>query len=247
MSRAIALIPLRESDVVEEGRQIELAGRPLPWFTIEAARSSRHVSRVIVSTSSVAVRHLAQQLGAEVPFLRPAELDAESIPLTEVARHCLHEVEATGGDPVDAVILLEASHPLRPAGLIDSILETLFTRELDSVLPVVEERSRFWVLDDYGEMQPVGAEAGMTRQGRRPIYREVAGFGLATRTEFVRQGHRLGRRVGAVVIDRTWALADVREPHGIQVATALAAIAEPLHVATDSEPAHAKHRTSRPT
>src|SRR5687767_5970077 len=57
-----------------------LGGKPLIAYSIEAARASRFIERVIVSTDDPEIAKVAQQYGAEIPFIRPAELAQDNSP-----------------------------------------------------------------------------------------------------------------------------------------------------------------------
>src|SRR2546426_8771334 len=72
-----------------------LAGRPLLSYMVEAAMESRLLDRVIVSTDHPEIARIAREGGAEVPFLRPAEL-AEDVPSELVTQHAIRFVEAEG-------------------------------------------------------------------------------------------------------------------------------------------------------
>ena len=61
-----------------------LAGRPLIAYTSEAARLSRSLSRVIVSTDDEEIAAIARWNGADVPFLRPPELALDHTPMIDV-------------------------------------------------------------------------------------------------------------------------------------------------------------------
>jgi hypothetical protein len=117
------------------------------------------------------------------------------------------------------VVLLEITHPIRPDGLLDRVVETLLESDLDSVFVVREERHSFWMARPDGELRRVGEEAeDAPRHLRAPIYREVSGLACASRAEFVRDGSRLGRRVGVVPIRGLAALVDTHDEHGLWLA-----------------------------
>jgi len=87
-TRALGIIPVREADVLSAGGPILLAGRPLLAYTIDAARESSRLARVVVSTDGEAAADLARSLGADVPFLRPPELARPGVGIWQVLQHC---------------------------------------------------------------------------------------------------------------------------------------------------------------
>ena len=71
----IALIPARSGSKRVPDKNIHLlAGHPLIAYTILAAKQSGIFSSMVVSTDSEEYASIAKKYGAEVPFLRPAEI-----------------------------------------------------------------------------------------------------------------------------------------------------------------------------
>lgn len=92
---AVAIIPARAGSKRIPGKNTRLlAGRPALAYPVAACLASGLFSRVVVSTDSPEVAALARELGAEVPFLRPAELSDDHTPTAPVVSHCLDRLEA---------------------------------------------------------------------------------------------------------------------------------------------------------
>lgn len=124
-SKVLALIPARQGSKGLPGKNIRpLGGQPLLAWPIAAARGSRHVDRVIISTDSPEFAAIAVEAGAEAPFLRPAALAGDTASSVDVILHALDHLEATG-DRYDYVLLLEPTSPLTESADVDSALEML--------------------------------------------------------------------------------------------------------------------------
>jgi len=210
----VAIVPIRGQDEEFAGGMPLLASKPLMGYTLEAARKSRYINKIVVSTDSPTVQRQAESFGAEVPFLRPAELSGRDVSLDQVLQHCVRWLEEHQGYVADVVVLLEITHPIREDGLIDKVVQTLLENDLDSVFVAHEERHSFWKPDAHGALTRVGEEEYVPRHLRRPIYREMSGLACATRAEFVRAGSRLGLRVGLVPIRGLGAIADMHDENG---------------------------------
>lgn len=89
-----------------------LCGKPLIGWTIEQALASGVADRVFVSTDSEDIAQAARRFGAEVPFLRPAELATSSAGKLPVILHLVDWVEAQVA-PVARIIDLDPTSPLR--------------------------------------------------------------------------------------------------------------------------------------
>ncbi|MES2413228.1 MAG: acylneuraminate cytidylyltransferase family protein [Pseudomonadota bacterium] len=94
-------------------------GKPLIAWTIEQALSCGLADRVIVSTDSQDIAAVARACGAEVPFLRPAELATAQAAKLPVIQHMVDWVEGSSGRAVETIIDLDPTSPLR---LISDIL-----------------------------------------------------------------------------------------------------------------------------
>jgi CMP-N-acetylneuraminic acid synthetase len=213
----IAIIPIRGDD--PQGQpEFKLGGRPLLAYTVEAALASRLIERVVVTTDKPEIAQLARDCGAEAPFLRPARLSEKSVSLGQVLGHCVEWLEREERYRTDIVTLLEITHPIREEGLIDQVLDVLLEQQLDSVFVAVEEGQTFWRMDRYGTLARVGDSEDLPRQSREPLYREMGGIVTATRASFIKEGKRLGKKVGLIPLRTLSARVDTRDEVGLFLA-----------------------------
>jgi CMP-N,N'-diacetyllegionaminic acid synthase len=91
----------------------KLLGKPLMSYTIDQALNSGLFSHLVVSTDSKEIADKAENLGAEILFLRPAELATDSAPKIPVIRHALLEVEKHYSQQYEVLVDLDATSPLR--------------------------------------------------------------------------------------------------------------------------------------
>lgn len=107
----IAIIPARGGSKRIPRKNIKpFYGKPMIAWSIEAAKSSGLFERVIVSTDDVEIAEVASQLGAEVPFMRPAELSNDYATTTEVIAHATQWAFDQGLE-VEAVCCIYATAP----------------------------------------------------------------------------------------------------------------------------------------
>ena len=141
--RILGVIPARGGSKGIPGKNLRsLAGRPLLAYTADAARDSRRLTRVVVSTDDPAIRDQARDMRIEVPFLRPKELAADETPMLPVLRHAVRALEEQGFR-ADAVVLLQPTSPLRRGEHIDRAIDLLESTGADSVVTVVEVPHQF--------------------------------------------------------------------------------------------------------
>jgi CMP-N,N'-diacetyllegionaminic acid synthase len=115
-----------------------LTGKPMIAWTIEAAKQARGVSRVLISTDDEEIASVSKQWGAEVPFLRPAELAQDRSSHIAVAQHALHWLDEHEGFQPDYLLLLQPTCPLRTSGDIEAAIALTQKGRVRSVLSVCE-------------------------------------------------------------------------------------------------------------
>ena len=102
--RVLALIPARGgSKGIKDKNITPLCGKPLIAYSVLAAKNSRYIDDVVVTTDSERIAETAKAYGAEVPFLRPAELASDTAKTIDAVLHAVDFVCAqTAGGLVDA-------------------------------------------------------------------------------------------------------------------------------------------------
>jgi N-acylneuraminate cytidylyltransferase len=113
-----------------------IAGRPCIAWTLDAARESRHVGRVALSTDDARLAEIGHHMGAEI-IDRPASLATDTSRVDDAVRHAVSAIpQVTGTPPIDSttpIVILYGNVPVRPAGLIDRAIEQFWTSACDSV------------------------------------------------------------------------------------------------------------------
>lgn len=124
----IAIIPARGgSKRIPKKNIIELGGKPMIAWTIEAALNSRYISKVIVSTDDEEIASQAIKYGAEVPFLRDQNADDHS-PISLATIRTINQLKDADISAPDIVVQLMANCPLRTGEDIDKALENFIEK-----------------------------------------------------------------------------------------------------------------------
>lgn len=197
-----AIIPVRRGSVVDSNEE-------LIHKSIEAAKASSYIDRIILATDDKNIAKQAKDWGAEAPFVRPAELSAKGVRSDEVLRYSLEQLEADSYYP-DLIVPLEVTYPFRPAGLLDKLIQRLMEFGLDTAIAAHSEHRPYWPKDAEGLV--LAEEYAQARQERTPLYVGLLSLGCVTYAEFVRQGSRLGKRIGIYEVDDPFAAIEIREP-----------------------------------
>lgn len=128
-----------------------LHGKPLIAYTVIEALRSKSISRLVLSTDDDEIARVAREFGAEVPFVRPAELAEDHVLDLPVCQHCLQWLDNKEGYRPDIVVHLRPTAPMRTAAHIDQCVERLIASpEADSVRTVCaapQHPLKMWRLD----------------------------------------------------------------------------------------------------
>ncbi|RJR32848.1 MAG: acylneuraminate cytidylyltransferase family protein [Desulfobacteraceae bacterium] len=116
---------------------LPLAGKPLIAWTIESARKSRSLDRIIISTDDPEIASTAQEWGAEVPFLRPASLAQDATPHILVVNHVLEWMKQEDLF-YKYIMLLQPTSPFRTEEDIEAAADIAFIHKASAVLSVCE-------------------------------------------------------------------------------------------------------------
>lgn len=135
----LGIIPARGgSKRIPRKNIIDLCGKPLIYYTINAAINSELISRFIVSTDNKEIAEISKQFGAEVPFLRPKELAEDTSSTLDVLIHAINFLKEQENYHPDIVVILEPTSPLRTSNDIDAGINLHKKYNADSVVGVVK-------------------------------------------------------------------------------------------------------------
>ena len=190
--RVLALITARGgSKRVPRKNVLPFAGLPLIAWSVLAAKASRLVDRVVVSSDDPEIIAEAVAHGCDAPFVRPAFLSGDEAGSVDVALHALDVLEAEN-DRYDWLMLLQPTSPLRTAKDIDGSIEACVAAGAHSALGLTEpERSPYvmFTLGAAGSVVPL-IEAGIDLQTARsqdlPRAYAINGAVFLTRTDWLR-------------------------------------------------------------
>jgi CMP-N,N'-diacetyllegionaminic acid synthase len=200
-----------------------LAGKPLMGWIIEAAKKSKYLNRVLVSTDSEKYAAAAGALGADTPFLRPRELSQDTSTDFEYVKHAVEWLEQNEKYIPDIVVRMMPTVPLQSTDDIDKCVEKLIgDADAHSSVVVAEahqhpEKALKLVDDGKGGHLLVGYMSG-DGKGVDPTLRQsyskayFRGNIIALRTPVIKKfGSLTGNRVRHHVIPQERAL-DIDSP-----------------------------------
>ena len=136
----IAIIPARGGSKGLPGKNIlPLCGKPMIAYTIEAAKHSKYIDHVIVSTDDDMIAKVALEYGAEVPFLRPDFLATDSAQAVDNYIYTIERLSREWDISIEEFVVLQPTSPLRITDDIDGAIEMFLEKNADSVISYTKE------------------------------------------------------------------------------------------------------------
>lgn len=204
----LGIIPARGGSKGIPDKNIKfLNGKPLIAYTIEQAKSSKLLSKFIVSTDSTEITRISKKFGAEVPFLRPNNLAKHDSPSIGYVKHAISFFKDRGIF-FDAVCILQPTSPFRPDGVIDRAIKKFQQNDIDTLISVREVPNHYnphWVffVDDNKYLKiSTGNTELITRRQNLPQAFHRDGAIYIVRTSFLEVSNKLiGKRLIGYVIN----------------------------------------------
>jgi CMP-N-acetylneuraminic acid synthetase len=135
----VCVIPARGGSKGLPGKNVkDLCGKPLIAYSVEHARQSKYIDRVVVSTEDENIAKISLESGAELPFMRPMELAGDSIATVDVLLHAIDWLECKEKYSFNILVLLHVTTPLRSVEDIDNSIALLVEEKADNVFSAVE-------------------------------------------------------------------------------------------------------------
>lgn len=202
--RILGLIPARGGSKGVPKKNIKLLGnKPLLAYTIDAAKSSKLITKIVVSTDDEEIANAAAVYGYKPPFIRPEGLAQDASTSLEVVQHVIAFFESQHVF-FDAVCLLQPTTPFREKGSIDLAIEKFITSKADcliSVLPIPTEYNPHWAFEEYdtGLLKiATGEETIISRRQELPHAFHRDGAIYISKTDVIKRGSFYGKSIAYI-------------------------------------------------
>jgi len=170
--RVLAVITARGGSKGVPRKNIrDLAGKPLICWTIDAAKDSKYIDRLILSSDDDEIIEVARAAGCEVPFIRPKELASDEATGVDTLIHAVKSIE----EHYDLLVLLQPTSPFRSAADIDGAIEKCSQGGANSCVSVsesVKHPAWMYTLGESGLIEPFMKQTDLAtrRQDLEPVF-----------------------------------------------------------------------------
>ena len=199
-----------------------LGGRPLIAWTCEAARASRRLDRVVLSSDDDEITAAAAACGVTAPYPRHAALASDEAQILDVLVDLLSTMDRMEGYRPDVVVLLQPTSPLRNAQHIDDAVTLLDETGADSVVTVVRVPHQFnpvsvLTMEDRRLRAFMPGPTLTRRQDKPEVFARNGPAVLATRREVLESGRLYGDDVRGLEMSAQESV-DIDEPFDLELA-----------------------------
>jgi pseudaminic acid cytidylyltransferase len=210
----IAIIPARGGSKRIPRKNIKLfGGKPMIAYAITAAKNSGLFDHVLVSTDDTEIAAIANELGAETPFVRPAELANDFTATVPVVAHAIQACEALGWS-FDNVCCIYPGVPLIEVEDLQGAFKHIEACGVDYCFPVTEFPSaiqRALKQNSDGVMQPFYPEFELARsQDLEPAYYDAGQFYWGKKNAWLSNPRIHSNGAGYVI--PSWRVVDIDTP-----------------------------------
>lgn len=207
----LAIIPARGGSKKLPRKNIaNLCNKPLIYYSINVAKESQLISRIIVSTDDPEIAEVAKNYGAEVPFIRPSVFSQDLTPDLPVFTHALIWLLDNMNYLPDIVVHLRPTSPVRKAPIVDKAIKLLMDNpEAHSVRAVVipdENPYKMWKIDNEGYLEPIMKTSireayNQPRQILTPVYWQTGYVDVVWSHVILNKGSMTGDRILPLILE----------------------------------------------
>lgn len=207
MKEILAIIPARAgSKGIPNKNIVEIAGKPLIYYTIKEAKESKYITRIIVSTDGEEIANTSKKLDVEI-IMRPAELSTDIATTLPVLKHIVKYLKEKEDYLPDVIVCLQPTSPLRTSQDIDRVIEKLIENDYDSTVSVCKtEQNPEWLLieeDKYGKFYTGKRPDNLRRQDLKKAYFiNGAVYALTLECLMKNEDYILGDKIGIVIMNK---------------------------------------------
>lgn len=191
--KIVGIIPARGGSKGIPRKNIKLLnGKPLIYYTINAAKKSKYLDKIYVSTDDKEIKKISQQYDAIVPSLRPKNLARDATPTLPVIQHMTKLLEKNN-EKIDYIITLQPTSPLRTSQDIDNTIDLLIETKDDAAVSVTQVKTHPY-LTAHLEGNKLNWLYCEEKRGRRQDFPEIYalnGAVYATKRNILMEKHSL--------------------------------------------------------
>ena len=139
--KILAIVGIRSGSTGLKNKNIKVLGhKPLVGWIIEAAKKSKHINRIVVSTDSYKYAKVVKKFNVEVPFLRPKKISKSYSDELDYIKHAINFLKKNENYTPDIIVRLLATVPFQKTKDIDKLIELVLKKKYDSSVIIAKAK-----------------------------------------------------------------------------------------------------------
>jgi len=198
----VAIIPARAgSKEIKKKNIISINGHPLLSYSIEAAKKSRFIKNVFVSTDGKDIAKVAEEYGAKI-IVRPKNMSNDTAQIEPAILHAIKYIEKFYKEKVDNIVLLQPTSVLRRIDDLDNAIKKFISDKADSLFSCVNLHSFVWKCE-HSQVLPLDYNP-FKRQNRQDISGTLTENGsiyITKKKIYKNKKNRLGGKISKYIME----------------------------------------------
>tara|TARA_B100001123_G_C15339216_1_gene1034073 strand:+ start:3627 stop:4355 length:729 start_codon:yes stop_codon:yes gene_type:complete len=204
----IAIIPARAgSKEIKNKNIIKINGHPLISYTIEAAKKSKFIKKVFVTTDGEKIAKISKIYGAEI-IKRPKSLSGNIIMPDAPVVHAINYIEKNTNINFENVVFLQPTSPLRKVSDIDNAIRQFKKNNSDSLFSSVDIHVSMWKIKKNKARPSYNYKNRIRRQDSGKHVFENGSIYITKKNLFKKFRNRLGGKISTYIMD-SWSLFEI--------------------------------------
>lgn len=217
----VGLIPARGGSKGISKKNLALcAGKALIYYTFEAAKNSKLLGEVYLSTDDPEIAQYGEESDIIVPYMRPKELSADNTPMIDVVKHFLNWLRNKNKN-VHGILLLQPTSPLRKAHHIDEAISIYENKKPASLISVMEVPHNFspesLMIEQDGQLTHLKKDKHYLRQKKKNYLARNGPAILIISPKAIDQGRQYASPSIGYKMDR-WSSVDIDSKFDLRLA-----------------------------
>ena len=219
--KVLCIIPARKGSKGIKLKNLEkINNKPLIYYPITAAKKSKVIDDIFVSTDSSKIADVSKKYGAQVPFLRKKKFAGDFVTTEDTLKNALIEFEKFKKTKYDICVFLTCTNLFRKIDWIKKAVNILkIKKNIDSVFSAHKIYKHFWHINN-GKLEKVckWMNSYTSRQIAPKLFREDTGLACAARSYLWRSGKRIGKKVELIINEDSITGIDIHNKFDLEIA-----------------------------
>jgi glycosyltransferase involved in cell wall biosynthesis len=203
----VCFVPLRQKDDFNVD-----SDETLIMQTLSDICSSAYIDDIFVASDTEQTAQTINKFDNSEVIIRPAELSKPSVPVVNVYQFLLEKLERRERYP-DLVVTVDITHPFRPAGFVDKLINKLLNNGHDCIIPTYPEKRPTFLRDNLNNQRINEKEV---RSERTPFQVSLLSLGCVSYADNVRQGERIVGDIGIHEVDNPLVTIEIHDQEDLQ-------------------------------